>query len=53
MAAAGFTIVDLAKYDWHLGSVQLIWRDAESGQLHGVSDPRRLGYAKGLDSADD
>lgn len=52
MAAAGFKIVDLAKYDWHLGSVQLIWRDSDTGQLHGVSDPRRLGYAEALNSAD-
>ena len=45
MAAAGFKVVELEDYNWHLGSVQLVWRDFETGQLHGVTDPRRLGYA--------
>lgn len=47
MKARGFKIVDLKDYNWHTGSMQIVWRDEESGKLHGVSDPRRLGYAAG------
>ena len=48
MADRGYNLVELAAYDWHFGSMQLIWRDPDSGKLHGVTDPRRLGYAKGF-----
>ena len=42
----GFTIHD---YNWHTGSFQVVWRDEETGKLHGVSDPRRLGvYRAGM-----
>lgn len=47
MAERGYNLVELAEYDWHFGSMQLVWRDPDTGQLHGVTDPRRLGYAKG------
>lgn len=36
-----------APYNWHMGSIQLIMRDAESGELTGVADPRRAGHAEG------
>jgi len=47
MPARGFKLVDLMEYNWHTGSFQIVWRD-ETGKLHGVSDPRRLGYASGF-----
>jgi len=47
MAARGFKLVDLTDYNWHTGSMQVIWRD-DSGKLHGVTDPRRLGHANGF-----
>lgn len=47
MKVRGFKIVDLKDYNWHTGSMQIVWRDEETGKLHGVSDPRRLGYAAG------
>jgi len=46
MASRGYTLVELTEYNWHTGSVQIIWRD-DAGKLHGVTDPRRLGYAEG------
>jgi len=36
-----------APYNWHMGSIQLISRDAETGELTGVADPRRAGHAEG------
>jgi gamma-glutamyltranspeptidase / glutathione hydrolase len=47
LAASGIKVKDLGDYNWHTGSMQIVWRDPASGQLHGVSDPRRLGYAAG------
>ena len=44
---SGITIRDLAPFYWRTGSMQIVWRDKESAKLHGVSDPRRLGYAAG------
>ena len=46
MAAAGIQLKELGDYNWHTGSMQIVWRDAD-GKLHGVSDPRRLGYSAG------
>ena len=46
MAAAGIKLNELGDYNWHTGSIQIVWRDAD-GKLHGVSDPRRLGYSAG------
>lgn len=46
MAARGYTLLEQTDYNWHYGSVQLIWRD-KKGVLHGLTDPRRLGYASG------
>jgi gamma-glutamyltranspeptidase/glutathione hydrolase len=47
MATRGFKLVELTDYNWHTGSMQIIWRD-DTGKLHGVTDPRRLGYAEGF-----
>jgi gamma-glutamyltranspeptidase/glutathione hydrolase len=44
----GIKIQDLKEYNWHTGSFQIIWRDAKTGKLQGVTDPRRLGYADGF-----
>jgi gamma-glutamyltranspeptidase / glutathione hydrolase len=45
---AGLRIKDLGDYTWRTGSMQIIWRDHESGLLHGVTDPRRLGEVDGF-----
>ncbi len=44
---AGLRIKDLGEFTWRTGSMQIIWRDVESGYLHGVTDPRRLGEVDG------
>ncbi len=36
-----------APYNWHMGSIQLVVRDGETGELVGVADPRRGGHAAG------
>ena len=46
MKSRGFKLIDLTQFNWHCGSIQVIWKDDE-GRLHGVTDPRRLGYAEG------
>jgi gamma-glutamyltranspeptidase / glutathione hydrolase len=46
-AARGLKLKDAGPFNWHMGSMQIVWRDAQTGTLHGVSDPRRLGYAAG------
>ena len=48
LGQAGLRIKDLGAFTWRLGSMQIIWRDDESGHLHGVTDPRRLGEADGF-----
>ncbi|MXW70948.1 MAG: hypothetical protein F4Z74_05795 [Acidobacteria bacterium] len=47
LKARGIRIQDLGPYNWHTGSMQIVWRDPDTGKLHGVTDPRRLGLAKG------
>jgi len=47
LEARGVTIHRSAPYNWHMGSIQLVLRDANSGELIGVADPRRAGYADG------
>ena len=44
----GIKLEDIGPYNWHTGSIQIIWRDPKTGKLHGVTDPRRLGYAAGF-----
>jgi gamma-glutamyltranspeptidase/glutathione hydrolase len=48
LTSRGIKIRDLGRYNWHTGSMQIVWRDAETGKLHGVTDPRRLGYTAGF-----
>lgn len=36
-----------APYNWHMGSIQLVSRDRDTGELTGVADPRRGGHAEG------
>jgi gamma-glutamyltranspeptidase/glutathione hydrolase len=48
MAARGIELEHLGPYNWHTGSMQIIWRDPTTGKLHGVTDPRRLGHAAGF-----
>lgn len=47
LAARGISITNLGDFNFHTGSMQIVWRDAETGKIHGVTDPRRLGYAYG------
>jgi len=47
MAARGINVKDIGTYNWHTGSMQIVWRDPETGKLHGVTDPRRLGVVLG------
>jgi gamma-glutamyltranspeptidase/glutathione hydrolase len=47
MAARGIKVKDIGTYNWHTGSMQIVWRDLETGKLHGVTDPRRLGVVLG------
>lgn len=47
LEASGIRLHDLGDYNWHTGSMQIVWRDIDTGRLHGVSDPRRLGLASG------
>jgi len=39
-------ITDLGAYNWHTGSMQIIWM-GDDGKLHGATDPRRLGVVVG------
>jgi gamma-glutamyltranspeptidase/glutathione hydrolase len=48
LASRGIKIKDLGRYNWHTGSMQIVWRDTKTGKLHGVTDPRRLGYVAGF-----
>jgi gamma-glutamyltranspeptidase/glutathione hydrolase len=47
IAARGIKLEDIGDFNFHTGSMQIVWKDAETGKLHGVTDPRRLGYADG------
>jgi len=46
MRKSGIAVTDLGPYNWHTGSMQIIWR-GEDGKLHGATDPRRLGVVVG------
>ena len=46
LAARGIAIDDQGEYNYHTGSIQIVWR-GEDGRLHGAADPRRLAHAKG------
>jgi gamma-glutamyltranspeptidase/glutathione hydrolase len=47
MAARGIEIEDIGDFNFHTGSMQIVWRNPETGKVHGVTDPRRVGYAEG------
>jgi gamma-glutamyltranspeptidase/glutathione hydrolase len=47
MARLGVRVKPLPTYDYHMGSFQLCWRDAD-GLLHSTADPRRAGVALGF-----
>ena len=47
LKARGVAVRLSAPYNWHMGSIQMIVRDQDTGQLTGVADPRRGGYAAG------
>lgn len=44
----GAKLKPLPPYDFHMGSFQQAWRDANTGLLSASSDPRRAGVAGGL-----
>lgn len=44
---SGLSLHDLGPYFWSTGSMQIVWRDPDTGRLHGATDPRRLGWAEG------
>lgn len=46
LASRGITIEDLGDYNYHTGSIQIVWR-GEDGRLHGGADARRLAHAAG------
>jgi len=48
LAKLGIEVRPLGKYNWHLGSMQIVWWDEEMGMLKGATDPRRLGHAEGF-----
>jgi gamma-glutamyltranspeptidase/glutathione hydrolase len=48
MAQRGIPIREIGPYNWHTGSMQIVWRDRATARLHGVTDPRRLGRAAGF-----
>lgn len=43
----GLTVAPLGDFNWHVGSVHLVTRDAETGTLRGYADSRRGGHAAG------
>jgi gamma-glutamyltranspeptidase/glutathione hydrolase len=47
LASLGVKVRALAAYDYHMGSFQMCFRDAE-GRLGAAADPRRMGVADGL-----
>lgn len=47
LAGLGILAKPLPRYDYHMGSFQVSWRD-DSGALHCTSDPRRAGCAAAL-----
>lgn len=47
LARFGLNIEPLGDYNWHMGSMQAVMRDAETGELLGAADSRRGGYASG------
>lgn len=48
LRARGFALEDLGAYNYHTGSMQIVWRDPKTGRLMGSTDARRLGNAQGF-----
>lgn len=48
LAAMGIQLLSLPMYDYNMGSFQMCWRDAETGQMNSYADPRRAGTANGF-----
>jgi gamma-glutamyltranspeptidase/glutathione hydrolase len=44
LASKGVLVHPLPRYDYHMGSYQMSWRD-QDGVLHGSAGPRRAGKA--------
>ena len=47
LRARGLALEDLGPYNYHTGSMQIVWRDPATGKLMGSTDQRRLGNAQG------
>ena len=47
LRAYGIAVVPQPPYNWHFGSIQAVMRDPATGQLTGVADARRGGFADG------
>jgi len=47
LRAYGITVDPQPPYNWHFGSIQAVMRDPATGQLTGVADARRGGFAEG------
>ena len=47
IARLGVFVKSHPPYDWHMGSFQMCWRDAETGLLNSSTGPRRAGRAAG------
>lgn len=48
LRAKGHDVIMLPAFDMHVGGMQGVMRDPETGALFGGADPRRDGYAVGL-----
>ncbi|HLT21663.1 MAG TPA: gamma-glutamyltransferase [Thermomicrobiales bacterium] len=44
----GVDLAPLGDYNWHMGSIQAVMRDPDTGALIGSADPRRAGFAQGF-----
>ena len=49
LACMGIRVKSDATYDFHMGSFQIAWRDPATGLLGACADPRKCGFASGLD----
>jgi gamma-glutamyltranspeptidase/glutathione hydrolase len=47
LAKMGIQLQPLPMFDYNMGSFQMCWRDAETGQMNTCADPRRAGSADG------
>jgi len=47
LKAYGIAVDPQPPYNWHFGSIQALMRDPQTGQLTGVADARRGGFAEG------